>query len=59
MMKSRKVRWAGHAVRMRKMIHGNLKRRGTRKTCESVEGRIILMWIGFMWLSTGTGGGLL
>ena len=73
-IKSRKMRWAGHVARMEegrgvhKVLVGNLRERahwGDR----DVDGRIILRWIfrkwegvvgtGWSWLSIGTGGGRL
>jgi hypothetical protein len=67
-IKSRRVRWAGHVERMGercvyRVLLGNLREGPV------VDERIILRWIfrrwdagewtGLIWLSRGTGGGLL
>ena len=73
-IKSRKMRWAGHAARMReKEVHtefwwGNLKGRDHLEDA-GLDGWMILRWIfrkwdgeawtGLIWLRTGTGGRLL
>jgi hypothetical protein len=71
MIKSKKIRWAGHVTcmgRLEMFTKFWLKSLKGRDHSEElgVDGRIILMdlreigrvWIGFMWLRTGTGGGL-
>jgi hypothetical protein len=72
-MKSRRMRWAGHMARMRKEKYNVLvekpegKRplgRPRRRWEDGIRmylGEIGLGggWIGFDWLRTGTGGGLL
>jgi hypothetical protein len=73
-VKSRRMRWAGHVARMgRKEVctgcwWGNLRERG-RWEDPDVDGRIILRWMfrklavvvgtGWSWLRIGTGGGQL
>ena len=73
-VKSRRMRWAGHVARMRegRGVHRVLvgKPEGKRPLGRpSVDGRIILRWIfrkwegvvrtGWSWLRRGTGGGRL
>jgi hypothetical protein len=71
-VKSRRMRWAGHVARMGEergctgCWWGNLKERG-RWEDPDVDGRIILRWMfrklegvvgtGWRWRSIGTGGG--
>jgi hypothetical protein len=71
-IKSRRMRWAGHVARMgREEMYiwfwwGNV-REGDHLEYPGVDGRIILRWIftkcdvrawtGSIWLRTGTGGG--
>jgi hypothetical protein len=71
-VKSRRMRWAGHVARMGEEsgVHwcwwGNLSKRGHWGDPD-VDGRIILRWmfrklevvvgIGWSWLRIGTGGG--
>jgi len=73
-IKSRRMRWAGHVERMGKgEVHtgfcwGNLREREYLEEA-SIDGRIILKWIfrkwdweawtGLIWLRIGTGGGFL
>ena len=74
LVKSRRMRWAGHVARMeeRECVHmvwwGNLRERGHWGD-QDVDGRIMLGWIfrkwegvvgnGWRWLRIGTGGGRL
>jgi hypothetical protein len=71
-IKSRRMRWAGHVARMReerklyKVLVGkperdHLKDQGldARMGSEWILGDWLGLWIGFDWLRTGTGGGLL
>ena len=73
-VKSRRMRWAGHVARMGedRVVHRVLvgKPEGKRHLGDQdVDGRIILRWIfrkfdvgvwsGFIWFRIGTGGGLL
>jgi hypothetical protein len=73
-IKSGRMRWAGHVARMGnerkvyKVLVGNLKERdhwedqgvGGKMGSELILGRLAWgVWIGFDWLRTGTGGGLL
>jgi hypothetical protein len=66
MWKKFRMRWAGHVARMRE------KRNAYRILVVNQEGRrplgrsrsrrmeiIKIVWIGFIWLMIGTGGGLL
>ena len=71
-VKSRRMRWAGHVARMgedrgvHRVLVGNLRERGNWGD-QDVDGRIILRWIfrklegvvgtGWSWLRIGTGGG--
>ena len=73
-IKSRRMRWAGHVVRMEegrgvhKVLVGNLRERDHLGD-QNVDGRIILRWIlrkcegvmgtGLGWLRIGTDGGRL
>jgi hypothetical protein len=73
-IKSRKVRWAGHVARMGEQRHiqgfggGNLRERDHLENSR-LDGRVILRWIfrkwdvgawtGSSWHRIGTGGGLL
>ena len=73
-IKSRRMRWAGHVARMEegrgvhKVLVGNLRERDHRGD-QDVDGRIILRWFfrklegvvgtGWSWLWIGTGGGRL
>jgi hypothetical protein len=70
-IKSRRMRWAGHVVRMgerRDVYRCNLRERDHLED-PRVDGSIILRWIfrkwdvgewiGLIWLRIGTGGGLL
>ena len=69
MVKSRRMRWAGHVARMgedRGVQRGSLRERGHWGD-QDIDGRIILRWIfrklegvvrtGWSWLRIGTGGG--
>jgi hypothetical protein len=73
-MKSRRLRWAGHVARMgeRRSAYRALvgkPEEGGHLEDPDVDGRIILKWIferlgvgaqtGLIWLRIGTGGGLL
>jgi hypothetical protein len=70
-IKSRQMRWAGHVARigeerkLYKVLVGKPKERdcsedGGRMGSEWIFGRLAWrVWIGFNWLRTGTGGGLL
>jgi hypothetical protein len=72
-VKSRRMRWAGHVARMgedrgvHRVLVGSLKESGQWGD-QDVDGRIILRWIfrklgggvmgtGWSWLRIGTGGG--
>ena len=71
-VKSRRMRWAGHVARMGRIEvckgcwWGSLRERGHWRD-QDVDGRIILRWIfrklegvvgtGWSWLRIGTGGG--
>ena len=71
-LKSRRMRWAGHVARMgedrgvQRVLWGSLRERGHWGD-QDVDGRIILRWIfrklegvvgtGLSWLRIGTGGG--
>jgi hypothetical protein len=73
-VKSRRIRWAGHVVRMGEDIDAHmvlwesLRERGHWGD-QDIDGRIILRWIfrklegvvgtGWSWFRIGTGGGLL
>jgi hypothetical protein len=73
-VKSRRMRWAGHVARMGeerklyKVLVGKPEERdhwedqgvGGRMGSEWILGRLACgVWIGFDWLRTGTGGGML
>jgi hypothetical protein len=72
--KSRRMRWAGHVARMEeerkvyKVLVGKPEgkrplgrpRRRCKMGSEWISARLVWgVWIGFEWLRTGTGGGLL
>jgi hypothetical protein len=70
-VKSRLMRWVGHVARMGKCTrfwwespkerdHWEYQGVGEKMGSEWILGRLAWgMWIGFDWLRTGTGGGLL
>jgi hypothetical protein len=74
-IKSRRIRWAGHIARMgeKKNAYKVLAEKNLKETDHSkelnVDGKIILewvfrksggkVWIRFIWLRIGTSGGLL
>jgi hypothetical protein len=64
-IKSRRMRWAGHAARMGEKLNARAKARGKKDHYEDqdVDGRIILkdgvVGTGLIWLRVGTCGSLL
>jgi hypothetical protein len=64
LVKSRRMRWAGHAARMgRGEVHIGMWWRNLRDRDYFEDlvlgGRIILIWTGLIWLRIGNGGVLL